>query len=226
MNSVHDCGGMAGLGSIPRLESEPTFAAEWERRVFGIMWLINAKRLWTADESRFAIERMPAIEYLDASYYERWLFAISTLLVEKAVFTAEELEARRLKPTSARGAASPLKYGPCDPSSMNDDPERLGADGGAKFAAGDVVRTINSHPHGHTRLPRYARDKVGMVLRSHGVYPLPDETVAGTPRTQHVYLVQFPARTLWGESAGDLDSVRLDLWEDYIHPAAGQILPT
>jgi len=34
---------------------------------------------------------MPAAEYLAASYYERWLHAITTLLVEKGVVTAAEL---------------------------------------------------------------------------------------------------------------------------------------
>jgi nitrile hydratase len=30
-------------------------------------------------------------EYLEASYYERWFHAITTLLVEKGVLTAQEV---------------------------------------------------------------------------------------------------------------------------------------
>ena len=37
------------------------------------------------DEFRDAIERIPPEEYLAASYYERWLRAIETLLDEKGV---------------------------------------------------------------------------------------------------------------------------------------------
>ena len=37
------------------------------------------------DEFRDAIERIPPAEYLEASYYERWLRAIETLLTEKGI---------------------------------------------------------------------------------------------------------------------------------------------
>jgi nitrile hydratase len=42
------------------------------------------------------------------------------------------------------------------------------AQGPALFAPGDRVRTRNIHPQGHTRLPRYVRDKVGTVELVHG----------------------------------------------------------
>jgi nitrile hydratase subunit beta len=34
---------------------------------------------------------MPPQDYLDSSYYEKWLHAVVTLLVEKGVVSAEEL---------------------------------------------------------------------------------------------------------------------------------------
>jgi hypothetical protein len=37
---------------------------------------------------------MPADEYEHASYYERWLFAMETVLAEKGVLSAGELDAR------------------------------------------------------------------------------------------------------------------------------------
>ena len=36
------------------------------------------------DELRRGIESMPPEEYERASYYERWLFSVETILVEKA----------------------------------------------------------------------------------------------------------------------------------------------
>ena len=42
-----------------------------------------------------AIERMPASRYLEASYYERWLTAVETLLLEKGVISREELASGR-----------------------------------------------------------------------------------------------------------------------------------
>ena len=41
--------------------------------------------LFNSDELRDAIERLPPEVYLGASYYERWLGAIETLVAEKGV---------------------------------------------------------------------------------------------------------------------------------------------
>jgi nitrile hydratase len=86
-----------------------------------------------------------------------------------------------------------------------------------RFEVGQRVRSRNFQPSGHTRLPRYARGKVGIVRRDHGVYLFPDTHAhfLGENR-QHVYSVQFPARELWGEEASPRDSVSLDLWDDYL----------
>jgi nitrile hydratase len=46
------------------------------------------------DELRRGIESMPAAEYERASYYERWLFSIETILTEKGVLAAGELDRR------------------------------------------------------------------------------------------------------------------------------------
>ena len=40
------------------------------------------------------IERIPPAHYLASSYYERWLAAAETLLVERGVVTREELLAK------------------------------------------------------------------------------------------------------------------------------------
>ena len=36
------------------------------------------------------------------------------------------------------------------------------------------MRARNINPIGHTRLPRYARGKVGAIVRDHGVFVFPD----------------------------------------------------
>jgi nitrile hydratase len=85
------------------------------------------------------------------------------------------------------------------------------------FKVGERVRARNINPVGHTRLPRYARGKVGTIARDHGVYSFPDTSaqLLGDKR-QHVYSVCFPARELWGESASPRDSVFIDMWDDYL----------
>jgi nitrile hydratase len=72
-------------------------------------------------------------------------------------------------------------------------------------------------PLGHTRLPRYARGKVGEIDRDHGVYDFPDTSAHGLgPKRQHVYAVRFSAQELWGPEASPRDFIYLDLWDDYL----------
>jgi nitrile hydratase len=86
-----------------------------------------------------------------------------------------------------------------------------------RFRAGQRVQTLNINPTGHTRLPRYARDKQGVIVRDHGVYNFPDSVAQDLgDQRQHVYAVRFAARELWGETASARDSVHLDLFEDYL----------
>ncbi len=46
----------------------------------------------------------------------------------------------------------------------------------ARFAPGDAVVARDIHPEGHTRLPRYARGKRGVIDRLHGVFVFPDSS--------------------------------------------------
>jgi nitrile hydratase subunit beta len=89
----------------------------------------------------------------------------------------------------------------------------------ASFKAGQQVRARNVNPVGHTRLPRYARGKLGTVDRDHGVFVFPDTNAQFSgEKPQHVYSVRFSARELWGQQAPQQDCVHLDLWDDYLEP--------
>ncbi|MFQ6017251.1 MAG: hypothetical protein ACE5KF_03580 [Kiloniellaceae bacterium] len=94
MNGIHDLGGMDGLGPIDYEENEPVFHADWERRAFALTLAMGYYGAWNLDTSRHARERMPPADYLRASYYERWLHGLETLLAEKGLLTREELDAR------------------------------------------------------------------------------------------------------------------------------------
>ena len=91
-----------------------------------------------------------------------------------------------------------------------------------RFHPAQPVRARNMHPRGHTRLPRYARGKLGTVVRTHGIFALQDTDETGQrlgDYPQHVYTVRFTARELWGDQASDRDSTYVDLWEGYLEPA-------
>lgn len=83
---MHDMGGQTGFGSVPvGAEGEPSFAADWEARVYAVANVLRRRGLFNDDELRDAIERLPPEVYLGASYYERWLGAIETLVAEKGL---------------------------------------------------------------------------------------------------------------------------------------------
>jgi hypothetical protein len=82
-------GGMSGFGDLePTHDDAAGFHHEWEARVFAINRLLLKNGVYTLDEFRYAIERMEPAAYLKASYYERWLHGIETLLREKGMLDA------------------------------------------------------------------------------------------------------------------------------------------
>ncbi|HEV7726930.1 MAG: hypothetical protein JWQ26_1634 [Modestobacter sp.] len=93
MARINDVGGMAGFPPIVEEPDEPRFHSDWEAHVFALNGALIRRGVYNLDEFRDAQERLPVQRYLAASYYERWFAAITTLLEEKGVATAEELAA-------------------------------------------------------------------------------------------------------------------------------------
>jgi nitrile hydratase len=90
----------------------------------------------------------------------------------------------------------------------------------ARFQVGDMVRTRTINPTGHTRLPRYARGKPGVVELVHGVHVFPDSNAHGQGENpQWLYTVRFAGRDIWGESADPTLVLSIDAWESYLEPA-------
>jgi len=193
---------MHGFGPVIAEPDEPVFHARWEGHVRALMQR-TVGRYYHLDEFRHAIERMPPDEYLRSSYYEKWLHAVQTVLLEKGVITNEELAKRQaLRPAPSPRAAVER------PPTLH-----------ARFKPGDSVVTRNVHPKGHTRLPRYARGKRGVVRTVNGPFLLPDANAHGRePDWQACYAVEFSARELWGADAAANDRVCVDLWESYLDP--------
>lgn len=224
MNGVHDLGGMHGFGPVEPEANEPVFHHAWEKTAFGMMVGTMAQGFYNVDEFRYGIELMDPVEYLGSSYYEHWLATIERNLVNKGLVSRAELEAR-IRDLSAH---------PDQPAPRRNDPafaERVlnvVRGGGStardpvtpRFTVGDPVLTRNINPHGHTRLPRYARGKRGVVDRIHGTFVTPDTSALGQGENpQPVYGVRFTAQELWGEHAEPNELVYIDLWESYLEPA-------
>jgi nitrile hydratase subunit beta len=219
MNGVHDMGGMHGFGPVLTEVNEPVFHAAWEGRVRGMNVLMGAWQRWNIDASRHAKERLPPVDYLRYSYFEKWLDGLVDLLLNADLITEEELV------SGHKAAGTAVASAPITASTVINIINAIGSyrrDVAINpcFAPGDCVRARNINPDGHTRLPRYARGHSGVIERDHGAHVFPDSNArfAGeAPRT--LYTVRFTARELWGEAASPADLVSLDLWEDYLEPA-------
>jgi len=220
MNGVHDLGGMHGFGPVIREHNEPVFHSDWEKRVFAMTLTAMGRRVYNVDEFRRAIERMPPAGYLAATYYEKWLHALEALLIEKGVATREEIASGHAAASApAKAPESRGNGGSGGVESFDSSAVKLRFDKSFKpgFKVGDRVLARNLNPEHHTRLPRYARGKRGVVRYDQGVFVFPDTHAHGQGgKPQHVYTVVFEARELWGADHNDRAPVYLDCWEDYL----------
>ncbi|OWS75265.1 nitrile hydratase subunit beta (plasmid) [Pantoea dispersa] len=216
MNGIHDLGGMHGMGAVITEENEPPFHHEWERRTFSLFASLFVGGHFNVDMFRHAIERMNPAHYLEESYYEHWMHAFETLLLEKGVITPEELAGIQ-QPGEVSADIPVLRQEMVQAVIMTGASARVETDIPASFRAGDRVRAKNINPAGHTRLPRYVRGKTGTIVIDHGVFITPDTVAHGLgDHPQHVYSVSFDATELWGKNAPAKDTVRIDLWDDYL----------
>ena len=172
---------------------------------------------WTIDHARYARERIPPHIYLNASYYQKWALAMRTNVVERGLAGVDELQAgRALRPRKSL------------PRRLTADliPEKLTRgsfyrqeQAPARFKPGDRVRTKNIHPAAHTRLPRYARGKVGVIERCQGCHMYPDSVASDLgDNPQWLYTVVFDGGELWGPDSDPILKVSIEAFEPYLDP--------
>jgi nitrile hydratase len=149
---------------------------------------------------------------------------VENLLVEAGVLTTAQLDAR----VAARGgdpgflqAARPdASLGPIQPPSA--EGARRPTEQPPAFSNGQWVRTSGHTTSGHTRLPAYARNRIGCIRDLHDTWVLPDTNAHGHgEQPAHLYTVEFSARELWGAEAEPGVVICLDLFEPYLHATQG-----
>jgi len=220
VNGVHDMGGMHGMGPIHHEKNEPVFHEPWEGRIYAMTRVIRAGGgRQNLDNSRHQLELLPPAEYLRMSYYERWLARLTNQLIANGVATREEIGSGTPAPGSPK--AAPAVAAAMVPAMVvRRNSARRDAEVSPRFEVGQRVRARNINPTGHTRLPRYARGKAGVIVRDHGVFLFPDTNAEFLgEKPQHVYSVRFAARELWGDHASPRDFIHLDMWDDYLDRA-------
>ena len=204
MDGIHDMGGRQGFGPVRyTLDAQP-FHATWEVRANALYALAVRQGIFNMDEYRHAIERMEPRHYLSASYYERSLTGLATLLVEKQVVTRAELEQRA-------GGAFPL----ASPSA----PGRTNAARRERFSPCDRVRVRADYVPGHVRMPGYIRGKTGVVVGVSPPYPFPDAHAHSVEaEDEPTYDVRFRTEDLWSDAA-DSALVHVAVFQSYLERA-------
>ena len=220
-NSVHDMGGMHGFGAVTHYDNEPVFESDWQRKTFGLMMASLGPFQVNLDNVRSRMESISPTTYLSVGYYDKWFLTLEDLAIEKGLVSREDLATlaagkdisltRDVDPIPADGMLAFLATGATAARPI-DTP--------ARFAVGDQVRAKTLNPSGHTRLPRYARGKVGTVIADLGgqIYPDSNATFSGEG-PERAFTVKFKATELWGSEANAKDTVCIDLWDPYLEPA-------
>jgi len=217
-DGIHDMGGMHGFGKVEPEENEPVFHAPWEARTLALNRALGYTGIWTIDQTRAGIERLPPDVYLTSSYYKKWAVRLENLLVELGLVGADELKAAQaLRP----GKELKRKLTAADvPKSLSRGSFSRPAQAAARFKPGDRVRTRIIHPATHTRLPRYARGRTGIIEALRGCHVFPDTVAIGKGENpQWLYTVLFEGRELWGEDTDPTLKVSIEAFEPYLEPA-------
>ncbi len=212
-----DVGGQPGHGAVvPEPEGE-LFHADWEPRALALTLAAGATGAWNIDMSRAARESLP--DYAALSYYEIWIHALQRLLAERGMVGRDEVDAARMlhAPVPVRRVLHADAVGAALAAGS---PTARAASSAARFAVGERVRTRREPVMHHTRLPGYARGKLGVVERLHGAHVFADAHAQGAgEQPQWLYTVVFDARELWGADAADGLKVSVDAWDAYLEPA-------
>ena len=219
MDGIHDMGGMHGFGRVP-LEQDSVFTSDWQKRAFALIEALAWSTPYTADEHRQAIERIAPADYLSRDYFEKWVIAAETLLTEAGLVDQGELDSGK-----KRFDISPEGHQPIGPDELV-GATKAGADlefdpdsKPAKYEVDQSIRVSNNCPPGHTRVPRYVRNRIGKIVKDVGVFQFADAVAAGYGSCpQHCYTVEFEAVTLWGTGAESNECIYVDLWESHLEP--------
>jgi len=201
---------------VPEPEGE-LFHAGWEPRALALTLAMGATGSWNIDASRSARETLP--DYLRLSYYEIWLAALEKLMAERGQLMPDELAAERML-----HPAVPVRrvlQAPAVPATLaKGSPTARSIGAAPRFKPGDTVRTASGPFEHHSRLPGYARDRIGTVEQLHGAHVFADTNAQGLgEQPQHLYTVVFDGVALWGADAAPGLRVSIDAWESYLVPA-------
>jgi nitrile hydratase beta subunit len=203
-----DLGGQDVADAIVQEPEGEYFHAPWEPRVMAMVVAMGPTGMSNIDMNRAVRETLP--NYRDLSYYEIWLAALEKLALQKGVLGDTPPPPKQVLHAETAVATIKRGFSASRPATAP-----------ARFSTGNRVRTAAVQPEHHTRLPAYARGKLGVIAQVHGVHVFPDTNARGLGESPRwLYTVTFDARELWGDGARAPHSIiSVDAFEPYLEPA-------
>lgn len=205
MDGFHDLGGRQGFGSVVKVGKTDPFHDDWEVTASALMGALVGKHFFNMDEYRHAIERMLPRHYMGATYFERTFTAVSTLCIERGLFTHEQLNELAGEVITL---SQPSKEG------------RVAFQALPELAIGDRVRVKNEFVPGHIRMPGYIRGKTGVIVGVSPAYPFPDAAAHGLESpAQRTFDVRFQSSELWPDGSEEAE-VHVGVFHSYLEKTA------
>ena len=218
MDGIHDLGGKQGYGPIDIDDDGAPFHHDWEGREWGIAQCARTPGI-TIDWWRHCRELIMPVDYLGRPYFDSWAQTDFSTYLEAGWMSLDEVDAgKSLANPPASGGPPPaltlqqvLQEDRAHAHRYDAEIEAL-----PDYSVGQQIRTVKHGHAGHTRLPQYARGRLGTIHAYHGAHVFPDLSATGEETYQPLYSVMFEAAELWPEARGSKDKVYLDLWESYL----------
>ena len=191
----------------------------WEGRVLAMQRAMGYAGAWHIDHSRFAQEKLPPLDYLGASYYQRWMLAMESNVTERGYATPEELKAGH--------AQTPGKYLP-----RKLTPDVVGARHVAQLvlpAAARPAEVQAGRPRAHQEHPSGDAHAAAALCARQGrrgrdVPRLPHVSGFGRDRPRATIRsgsIRWcsTSQELWGPDADPTIKISIDAFEPYLEPA-------
>ena len=182
----------------------------WERKIDALEQLFYDKDIMNANQLRRGIESMPIESYLNAAYYERWLYSMTIHSIERGLITYQDLY-----------------------NAINDNDNYNVNNSGVKFSKGDKVRVrYDMETLGlkwgrqHRRTPSYVHNKFGIIERYCGNFINPELDAFGISEKNNngvpLYRVRFNCSQFENDSDdakfGPQDTVDIEILEHWLEP--------
>ncbi len=212
-----DLGGQLSHGRVQPEDENVRFHADWEQRALALTLAMGATGSWNIDMSRAARETLP--DYARLSYYQIWLSGLQQLMQARGQLLPDEVAAGHMLHAPAP-VQRVLRAADVAPALAKGSPTQRPSGTPPRFQVGQKVRTRAAAVDHHTRLPGYARGKLGTIERLHGSHVLADAHAQGLgEQPEPLYTVAFDGSELWGADATPGLRVSVDAWQSYLEAA-------